>query len=937
MKHLLLTLLVVLGLASTAQATNYFLSPTGNNGTPNNGLSAAAPWLTFTYALANMAGSPAGCGHTLNLMDGVYGDGTSTGKFSVTSRLCTSGAHLTVRALNSRKARINDNGTGVAWFVGGTPTSPSAYIDFDGIVGNSTNNLSGTNGAPFHAVNVHHITLKNPLFYHPNTYHNTAVILFDAAQDILIEDFEGYDYHRHCITAFGAERVVVRRPYCNVRTGKIAGSFGLNQAPLGTGGAVLSFYPCKDCILENALGEGNGNLAEMNGRQFGSVTMIGSKILGSIMLGGPKTGVGIYPNARTPYDSNHAPTNVTIDHVVIHNAQGGVRASGVFNGIFDHLTLLRATTLLQSNGFTADDPNGIAGNSIIIRNSIAHDYPNTGFISSGYETWSGSNNTSFSNGTAYSPALPSNWSTPTASVTTDPGLGTCIAWPPDGSAAKLAGRGATILYRTIGGITGATPLWDPTTGEFPHGAIVAGINDVAGDSLFDVHTRLNINTGGCPFPTSYAGGTPPSGGAGFVTTEGTTSPSHARTITAGMDAVPVFIMLKDDAGNVGTVTGVTGCASEAYTLLGSAVSTPAYRRVYAFGKIAPTTGSCTISAPTSGVVTSSVLSSSEHDNISAFGDVVGCAANGATSATPSCTVPTTTGELLIDGVASKPQGAWTAGANQILQEDSFDEFPSPAGDIRGIISTKSGDNGGLMLHTGPNVYWAQVVVAMEPTVPDPPGTNELNVTKYGFFSGFGTEAGSTALAATNTPYSIAPTGMVRLRAEITAATATSLPFGFSLYCRKNAVDYSQVVDTFGSGVVRLYGPGVDADLPSSLTATTPRLTGPDGNSVTGAMIRDAASVFIAPQMANGKKIEMEWVIVLNAAPQDTVDCEPRFDSGAQLTTPYPVTPRLNIIHPSASGIASLPDQPWGLTATPNPTWGPRPSRGTLVSAERSLW
>jgi len=63
--------------------------------------------------------------------------------------------------------------------------------------------------------------------------------------------------------------------------------------------------------------------------------------------------------------------------------------------------------------------------------------------------------------------------------------------------------GASILYRYERGQATQTPLWDPTTGSFPCGAIVAGVNDVAGTSCRDVHERLNVNRNGCHFPSNY--------------------------------------------------------------------------------------------------------------------------------------------------------------------------------------------------------------------------------------------------------------------------------------------------------------------------------------------------------------------------------------------------------------------------------------------------
>jgi hypothetical protein len=43
------------------------------------------------------------------------------------------------------------------------------------------------------------------------------------------------------------------------------------------------------------------------------------------------------------------------------------------------------------------------------------------------------------------------------------------------------------------------PLWDPTTGQFPCGATVAGLNDGEA-SCKTVHTRLHVGTADCPVP-----------------------------------------------------------------------------------------------------------------------------------------------------------------------------------------------------------------------------------------------------------------------------------------------------------------------------------------------------------------------------------------------------------------------------------------------------
>jgi hypothetical protein len=77
----------------------------------------------------------------------------------------------------------------------------------------------------------------------------------------------------------------------------------------------------------------------------------------------------------------------------------------------------------------------------------------------------------------------------------------------DGKSSNMAGAGlngedigANIVYRYQDGVLTNQKLWDQTTGQFPCGAIVPGMNDVEGSSCFDVHKRLNVGVNGCPIP-----------------------------------------------------------------------------------------------------------------------------------------------------------------------------------------------------------------------------------------------------------------------------------------------------------------------------------------------------------------------------------------------------------------------------------------------------
>jgi hypothetical protein len=484
-----------------AQAATYYISPTGSDANPGT---AERPWLTFSHAINPTRAS---CGDTLVLLDGIYGDGTSTGKINLNNVICTKGNELTITARNQRKAKIIDNGTSVALKI-----DNSAYITIDGIYLTSTNNPGSTSdrGRPSEVLHSNHITYRNNLGKNPNKYANAHIFPFLYSQDILMEDNEGYDFHRHCTTGYEVERMVVRRQYCHPRTGGIQGGVG----SIGKGHAVMSMYPCKNCILENSIADGSMFLNEMNATFGNGILMSGSKVLGSVCYK-CTYGNGIYLNARKVADLGHTPQNITIRDVTIidfASRSAGIRVSDGVNVTLDHITIMSDGT--GANGITVDDTqygSTPATNSISMTNILIAGLTGEGFHVTGYDTWNGDRLSSNGNRIAFLPPLPSNW---TYASTKDHGMGICKMWIPDSSPLKGGGTngqdiGATILYRYVNGVLTSTPLWDPTTGEFPHGAPdLDGTNRVPEQSLFDIHKRLNVNTRGCSFPKDYGHGKP---------------------------------------------------------------------------------------------------------------------------------------------------------------------------------------------------------------------------------------------------------------------------------------------------------------------------------------------------------------------------------------------------------------------------------------------
>lgn len=511
MRIMFLILLMVYLPVLPAQSEIYYISPTGSNTNPGT---SARPWLTFSYAISP---SRATCGDTLLLMDGTYGDGTGTGKISI-SLTCTSGSPLIIRAVNQRKAKIVDNGTGIA-----VQIVDAAYIVVDGLYATSTDNTAGlgtSNGRPFQIRRSNHVIFRNLLGKNPNRYANTHIFPTLNSQDILYEDLEGYVFHRHCATGWQSTNMVVRRLYCNPRGGRISGGFQ-DFNGLGSADSAFSMYPCKDCIIENIIADGTTHamyLNEMNATFGGSTLMSGSKVLGSICYK-CNYGNGIYMNSRNGTGLNYASQNITVRDVAMIDydtpSGQGIRVSDGVNVLLDHITILSNPAVGGTqHGITTDDRtkygSTAAENSVTITNVAISGVEDLGIRISGFNAFSGSNIFVHNTTTPFTPSAGHpNW---TKESTTAPGMGTCKLWVPAGAPGKGAGTGgsdigATILYRYNNGVLSTTPLWDPRTGEFPHGAEDAdGTNRVPGESLFDIHKRLNVNTNGCLFPKNYGNG-----------------------------------------------------------------------------------------------------------------------------------------------------------------------------------------------------------------------------------------------------------------------------------------------------------------------------------------------------------------------------------------------------------------------------------------------
>ena len=482
---------LLLCLPAWGQAATYYLNDTGSNA--NAGTSTGAPWLTWAHAFSNSV-----CGDTLVVMDGTYTPAKNGNP--VLTKTCTASTVYTVRAQNQRVALISGTGAADSFKV-----LNSAYIVIDGLRIKSADLSEASGGKAVEAVDVtdsHHITLKNLLVYENNRYFNTHLIFLNRTENSLVEDTELYSFHRHGLIVYYSDFNIVRRLYCHSRwRADIAG--GWVSAPSDGGDDCIAVYPASDNTIENVIAE---NVLALVSVQATALSRR-NQVLGSIALNA-QTGASLDARGDTAMQQ---PQDTTFrNFVVVNSTRNGVASKSALNTQIINATAINAAL----DGFLAQKIAATGGGSysFFCTNCLAMSNNRSGFtVTSDIQTWTINYSSSFGNGYNYNSDVTHANIKNEISETTNPGLGTCYLWLPDASPLKRAGLGgadigANILYRYQNGVLTNVPLWNPTTGKFPHGALVAGVNDVAGISLFDVHKRLNVNTNGCSFPANYGNG-----------------------------------------------------------------------------------------------------------------------------------------------------------------------------------------------------------------------------------------------------------------------------------------------------------------------------------------------------------------------------------------------------------------------------------------------
>ncbi|HET7178777.1 MAG TPA: right-handed parallel beta-helix repeat-containing protein, partial [Chryseosolibacter sp.] len=370
---------------------------------------------------------------------------------------------------------------------------------FEGLRASDADNPRGGNF--FQAGNSDHINFRRNLLSNSNRRVNQAMIGYVRSQYGLAEENELYNYTRHGIMLAGASNVTVRRNYANSRDYPSAGAIpGIPASGDAGGDSGVVIYPGSNNLVENNISERNLSGVNIQAAGYGGTPSSNNRFFGDISLNDVNSG-GVRMISRGD-GLLRMPQNTYFENQVVIGAKAiGAWFRGNKNSVCQNCSVLNSKT----HGFAADPTGpGDGAPTVYIQNSLAYGNSRSGFLFVGQADFGVKNSNSFGNGSNYTPGSSSKYSN---AMSRDPQLGSCKVFIPGSSPMKGAGTdgndiGANVLCRYENGVLTQTQLWNWSTGQFPCGAIVAGVNDKPGESCFDVNKRLNVNANGCTLPAN---------------------------------------------------------------------------------------------------------------------------------------------------------------------------------------------------------------------------------------------------------------------------------------------------------------------------------------------------------------------------------------------------------------------------------------------------
>jgi hypothetical protein len=478
-----------------------FLSPEGDDANPGT---EAAPWKTFGHALPLL-----GPGVTLVLKDGTY-SGPTTGYLQA---FCgtnapngTADRPVTVRAQNERRAFLKGEGAGAPIELSGCSNWVLEGLRGEGAdVPNEMGDEPGSVVVLTHTTNV---VLRRMLAAHPNRYLTaSAYVIGHAAANILVEECEAVDFHYYGFHAYDVQHMTFRRNYAHSRdVPDVMGGTPTANVTMGDGGFLLT--KSSNAIIENCIAEHVADGFTIAGSRVvmgGKVQPQRDQILGSIAADVTHAGFVLESRCNSTKPCNQGDQIVSdplLSNNVVRRAAVGVYSEGGVRVQIENASIFDVSDTGIVFGLDAENM-GLASSAFARASVVTTTASTYGFRAMGQVDWS------FSRCNAFGPTM--TFAPRDAHVVNsteiDPQMGGCYVIVPDASPLKNAGAagagiGANITFRIEDGQVTPTKLWDQTTGAFPCGATVAGVNDASRTdvSCIGVATRLHVGAAGCAIP-----------------------------------------------------------------------------------------------------------------------------------------------------------------------------------------------------------------------------------------------------------------------------------------------------------------------------------------------------------------------------------------------------------------------------------------------------
>jgi hypothetical protein len=505
---------ISLGAATPATGATLYISPDGSD--VNDG-SHDHPLRTFAFALPLLAP-----GTTLTLLKGTYEDAT-TGTLNVkcATETANSAAPDAILAPNGTAAMpitVTADLERQAWLRGNGRVPP---ITLDRCTGWTIEKLYATSTDAADAPDLadagsvvvlgsdnHDVTLSDLLLSHPNIYKRSSVMrIGDHSSRVTVVGCELYDFHDNGFETWRTSAIYLQRNYINSR-----GTAGGGNPTQGDYGVFLE--ETSNVYAENNVVEGVHDGFGIVGRDKDVVapptdeTPGSNHLLGNIVY--QPAGMGFRLDSRCQMQAICEPARTVSDtelddNVIVGGAEGISDAGSVRTGIrgLSVINAARGVALVKE-----PQNAGLQATADTI-NALVVGFQAVAFQEDGEFKWSFDHCATVGGNSSMADYVPPMTNISGAVSVDDPRLGKCLAYLPMTSPLRGIGMGgsdvgANVLKRYDRGTLTPELLWDATSGAFPCGASVAGVNDDADPTklgCISVHHRLHVGAlDGCPLP-----------------------------------------------------------------------------------------------------------------------------------------------------------------------------------------------------------------------------------------------------------------------------------------------------------------------------------------------------------------------------------------------------------------------------------------------------